>query len=272
MIPRVGIIGFGAIAQDLVTILCAEGPAPRLAILVRSGRESTTREVLSSKGLPDGALITSNLDEWLDPVPDVVAECAGHGAVDSYGQAVLNAGADLVIASVGALADAALFDRLRNAAENSGGQVIIPSGAIGGLDVLSVARLSGLVSVDYTGRKPPLAWAGTPAEDTYDLSALDAPTVIFKGTAREAATSYPKNANVAATLALAGLGMDHTGAMLIADPTITENVHEFRVISNAVEATLRLVGKPSPRNPKTSQTTALSIARAVQNRWSAIVI
>ena len=272
MIPRVGIIGFGAIAQDLVTILCAEDPAPRLAILVRSGRESTAREVLGSKGLPDDALITSDLDKWLDPVPNVVAECAGHGAVEDYGEAVLNTGADLVIASVGALADAALFDRLKNAAENNAGQVIIPSGAIGGLDVLSVARLSGLVSVDYTGCKPPLAWAGTPAEDTHDLSALDAPTIIFKGTAREAATSYPKNANVAATLALAGLGMDHTGATLIADPKMTENVHEFRVISNAVEATLRLVGKPSPRNPKTSQTTALSIARAVQNRWSAIVI
>jgi aspartate dehydrogenase len=96
--------------------------------------------------------------------------------------------------------------------------------------------------------------------------------VIFEGSARAAAMSYPKNANVAATLALAGLGMERTKVTLIADPTTRENVHEVDIVSPAVEATLRVLGKPSPRNPKTSQATALSIARAVLNRSAALVI
>ena len=83
---------------------------------------------------------------------------------------------------------------------------------------------------------------------------------------------YPKNANVAATLALAGVGMDATRVSLIADPATTENVHEFSVTSEALDFTVRLAGKPAPGNPKTSRSTVYSIARAVLNRSSAIVI
>jgi len=269
---RIGIIGYGAIAQDMVAVLTDQAPEALLSILVRPGRESTVRNSLSGVGLREDAVITSDPGAFLVPSPDVVAECAGHAAVSEYGATVLEADSDLVVSSVGALADPELFDRLKTAASAGGGQLVVPSGAIGGIDVLSAARLSGLTSVRYTGRKPPLAWAGTPAEDANDLQTIKAPTIIFAGTAREAAKSYPKNANVAATLALAGLGMDHTDVTLVADPTTTENVHEFTVSSAAVEASVRLVGKPSPRNPKTSQTTALSIARAVLNRRAAIVI
>lgn len=272
MTCRVAIIGFGAIAQDLVSIMSAEAPTAKLSVLVRKGREEAARETLSRTGLSSEARITSDLNTLLSSAPAVVAECAGHGAVSEHGAAILKSGADLVVSSVGALADPDLFDRLSKAASGDGGQLVVPSGAIGGIDILSAARLSGLTSVAYTGRKPPAAWAGTPADEVHDLAALTAPAVIFEGSAREAATAYPKNANVAATLALAGLGMDATGVTLIADPNGTENVHEFSIASPAVEATVRIVGKPSPRNPKTSQTTALSIARAVLNRQDAIVI
>ncbi|MEM8915806.1 MAG: aspartate dehydrogenase [Pseudomonadota bacterium] len=272
MTVRIGIIGFGSIAQDLVSILMAQAPESQISILVRPGRDGAARDVLTGLGLSENAFITSDLGRFLEPVPSVVAECAGHGAVTDFGESILAAGADLVVASVGVLADPALYDRLREVAARSTGQLVIPSGAIGGVDILSAARLSGLTSVDYTGRKPPAAWAGTPADGQYDLKNIQAPTTIFQGNAREAAISYPKNANVAATLALAGLGMDATRVTLIADPSTSQNVHEFSVVSPAVEATVQLVGKPSPRNPKTSQTTALSIARAVLNQGSAIVI
>ena len=199
-------------------------------------------------------------------------ECAGHGAVVEFGARILETGTDLVAASVGALADAALLESLKDAAGRGGAQLIVPPGAVGGIDVLSAARLSGLTAVKYIGRKPPHAWAGTPAEAAGDLSRMETPVTIFEGSAREAALSFPKNANVAATLALAGMGMDETEVELVADPTTAENVHEFTITSPAVEATVRLVGKPSPRNPKTSQTTVLSIARAVLNRDAAMVI
>jgi aspartate dehydrogenase len=117
-----------------------------------------------------------------------------------------------------------------------------------------------------------MAWVGTPAETACDLNALTEPTVFFAGTARQAATEYPKNANVAATLALAGMGMDETRVRLVADPTVETNSHEFSVQSNAVDFAVSLTAKPSPRNPKTSASTAYSVARAVLNRSGTIVI
>ena len=267
---HVAIIGFGAIAQDLVGILAtaAEGPPERLTILVRPGREAQTRAALN---VPE-ITVTSDLESLLAVAPDVVAECAGHQAVANCGPAILSRGIDLVVASVGALSDPDLATGLAAAARAGEAQCVVPAGAIGGIDALGAARLSGLHGVTYTGRKPPVAWVGTPAEQITDLTALTAPCAFFEGSAREAAQGFPKNANVAATLALAGLGMDATRVRLIADPTVTENIHEFAVTSLALDFSVRLVGKPSPLNPKTSRSTVYSIARAVLNRRAAIAI
>lgn len=267
-VGHVAIIGFGAIARDLVGILGAQDvPPERLSVLVRPGREADAKAVL-------GAAVTvlSDRDALLAVRPDVVVECAGHGAVSEHGAAVLDCGTDLIVASVGALADADLAAGLAAAARASGAQCVVPSGAIGGIDALGAARLSGLTSVRYTGTKPPGAWAGTPAEAACDLEALTAPLVFFEGNAREAARLYPKNANVAATLALAGLGMDRTEVSLVADPGATQNRHHFKVASQAHDFEVTLVGKPSPLNPKTSLSTVYSIARSVLNRRAAIVI
>jgi aspartate dehydrogenase len=265
---HVAIIGFGAIARDLIDILAAQERAPdHVTLLVRPGREAEVQATLGA-----AASVTSSLDTVLAARPDVVVECAGHGAVAAFGAAVLASGTDLIVASVGALAEADLAAGLDTAARASGAQCVVPAGAIGGIDALGAARLSGLISVDYTGTKPPGAWAGTPAEDVTDLAALSAPFTFFEGSAREAAQRYPKNANVAATLALAGLGMDRTRVRLVADPGTTENNHAFSVTSQALEFSMQLVGKPSPRNPKTSRSTVYSIARAVVNRRAAIVI
>lgn len=265
---HVAIIGFGAIARDLIDILTAQqSPPDRLSVLVRPERVAVVQKQLGER-----AVVVAALGALLDARPSVVVECAGHGAVAEHGVAVLKSGADLIVASVGALADAELAGELLAAARASGAQCVLPAGAIGGIDALSAARLSGLTSVRYTGTKPPAAWAGTPAEDACDLYALRAPLLFFEGTAREAARLFPKNANVAATLALAGLGMDATRVHLVADPGTTENTHHFSVTSRALDFEMRLVGKPSPSNPKTSRSTVYSIARAVVNRRAAIVI
>jgi aspartate dehydrogenase len=265
---HVAIIGFGAIARDLIDILSAQDDAPdALSVLVRAERVEEVRQALG-----DRATVSADMAALLASRPDVVVECAGHGAVAAYGMEVLRNGTDLVVASVGALSDADLAARLAETARRTGAQCVVPSGAIGGIDALGAARLSGLASVSYTGTKPPAAWAGTPAEKACDLGALTEAFTFFEGTAREAAQAYPKNANVAATLALAGLGMDETTVSLVADPGATENVHSFNVASQAIEFSMRLVGKPSPLNPKTSRSTVYSIARAVVNRRAAIVI
>lgn len=267
---HVAIIGFGAIAQDLIGILAAapDGPPTRLTVLVREGREEETRAALGNPEIR----VTSDLEAMLETAPDVVAECAGHSAVPAFGSAILGRGIDLVVASVGALSDQEVAKDLERAAKASGAQCVVPSGAIGGIDALGAARLSGLSAVTYTGRKPPMAWTGTPAETVTNLATLTEACTFFEGSARDAARQFPKNANVAATLALAGLGMDETRVRLIADPATSENVHEFAVSSQALDFSMRLVGKPSPLNPKTSRSTVYSIARAILNRSAAIAI
>jgi aspartate dehydrogenase len=144
---------------------------------------------------------------------------------------------------------------------------ILPAGAIGGIDILSALKASGIQSVAYTGRKPPRAWKDTPAEALHDLDTLTTETVLFSGNAREAAIQYPKNANVAATIAAGwpGFRANRCEAWSCRSAA-TGNVHEYSVRSSAAEFTVRIEGKPSPDNPKTSVATVYSVAREVFNR------
>jgi aspartate dehydrogenase len=142
----------------------------------------------------------------------------------------------------------------------------------GGLDALGAARLSGLESVVYTGSKPPRAWKGTKAESLLALDTIDAPAAFYEGTAREAAQLYPQNANVAAAVALAGAGFEATRVRLVADPGLTLNVHEIAVRATCANFTIRLEGRPSPANPKTSLTAGYSLARSVLNASGRMVV
>jgi aspartate dehydrogenase len=273
MTGHLALIGLGAIGQGLVEVLASRGAPERLSVLVRAGREGAARSSLEAlAGAGTAVEVVTELDRLIAARPGLVVECAGHGAVTAFGAPLLRAGLDLVVASIGALADDALFDGLTAAARAGGAQLLLPSGAIGGIDALAAARLAGIDSVLYTGRKPPAAWAGSPAERAVDLAALTEATVFFEGSAREAARAYPKNANVAATLALAGIGFDATRVRLVADPAADANTHEYSVRSAAVDFTMTLLGKPSPLNPRTSQSTVLSLARAVLNRTATIVL
>jgi aspartate dehydrogenase len=273
---RLGIIGAGGMAATLLDALTTHLPAPLQActILVRPGREAPAQALLDKAGarLATLRLVETSLGALLTAGADLVVECAGHGAVREHGVAVLAAGGDLAIASTGALADAALHAALLDAADAGRAKLILPAGAVGGLDALDATRLLGTPAVTYVGRKPPGAWRGTKAEALLDLAALTAPAIFYEGSARDAARDFPQNANVAATVALAGIGFEATRVQLVADPTIARNLHEVSVESDALRFSIRLEGVPSPANPKTSLTAGLSLARAVLNRAGRVEI
>ncbi|MBL8689259.1 MAG: aspartate dehydrogenase [Rhodospirillaceae bacterium] len=241
------------------------GQEAEITTLVRPGRAGAARAAL-----PGQVAVVESLDGLT--LPPLVVECGGHGAVREHGAAVLLRGAELVVVSTGALADPTLFDALKNAAEKGCGRLSLVSGAVGGIDALAAAREGGLSKVVYTGRKPPAGWRGTAAEKVVDLDTIAAPTEVYRGNAGEAARRFPQNANVAATIALAGLGLDATEASLIADPSATGNIHRIEAEGAFGRFSLEFSGKTLPGNPKTSMMAALSVIRAVRNRIERVAI
>jgi aspartate dehydrogenase len=214
--------------------------------------------------------------EWLGPsvqvvteVPDDaqwVLECAGHSAIDQHVLPALQRGVECALATPG------LAQRVEDAARAGHTQVHVLSGAIGGIDAIAAARWGGLSEVTYTGRKPPQGWRGSAAESVVALDNLREATVLIEGSAAEVALKYPKNANVAATIALAGLGLQATRARLIADPGVTENIHEIDVRGAFGQMQLTMRGQPLPDNPKTSMLTVLSALRYLHHRSAAMAV
>jgi aspartate dehydrogenase len=276
MLHRLAIIGAGGIADVALSTLADQlhRPLEHVSILVPAQFAQQAQGLLDRLGdrLAASRDYHTDLADLLARKPQVVAECASHVAVRDFGPAVLSAGIDFVVISIGAMSDDGLRTRLQQAARDGGARLVLPSGAIGGIDAVVAARLSGLETVIYTGRKPPLAWRGTPAEMLLQLDSLREPVVFFEGSARKAAQDYPFNANVAATLALAGIGFENTQVRLVADPGIMRNVHEFTVCSGCGDFTVRLEGRPSAANPKTSLMAGYSMARELLNRTGTVVI
>lgn len=264
------LIGMGAIGRHVASALRPEGTRLRLSVLVRPRYADELRGFAREL-----APLALEVADRLDQVPqtaELAVECAGHGAVAEYGEACLARGMDFLVTSVGALTDAALRARLERAAGAHGGKLMISAGAIAGIDALAAARHGGLSRVRYTSRKPPRAWRGTHAETLVDLDSIDRPVEFYRGNAGEAARLFPQNANVAATIALAGAGFDATECALNADPTVQGNVHLLEAEGGFGRLRIELQGRPLPENPKTSTLAALAVLRAIHNRIGAIVV
>lgn len=261
---RVAFIGWGAIARTAAEML-DDGA---VAIVAVATRDASVHRV----GAPAGAALIDDPDELAAARPDLVAEAAGRESVEPWGRAALRCGADFVVSSVSAFADPAVLELLRDRARRSNGRVHISPGALAGVDALSAARAMGIDTVDHHIVKPPAAWRGTPAESLCDLDDLSAPTTFFRANAAETASHFPKNANVAMTTALAGIGPETTMISLVADPSATTNRHEVTASGAFGHLAVSIANNPLPANPKTSAMAALSLVRAIRNRTSAIVI
>lgn len=262
-ITRIALVGCGAIGTSVLELLRGDPALKVVAIVVPA--EGIAAAQKAAPGAQVGSAVPA------DGI-DLVVETAGHAAIEEHVLPALARGTPCVVASVGALSATGFAEKLEAAAVAGRTQVQLIPGAIGGIDALAAARIGGLDSVRYTGRKPPQAWKGTPAEQGRNLDTLAHETVIFEGSAREAALLYPKNANVAATVSLAGLGLDQTLVRLIADPATTENVHTVEAEGAFGSFALTMRNKPLAANPKTSALTVYSAVRALRNRVAALAI
>jgi len=272
---RLGVIGFGNIATTLLGLMDKTGMRPdHLAVLTLPEFADETRARLAGEfaGFAVETTVVCDAEGLLAATPDLVVECAGHAAVAAHVPAILRAGVDVVQVSVGAMSDAALEAELRDAAAEGRARIVLPAGAVGGVDLLSALSAAGGLEVTYRGTKPPMAWAGTPADEALDLAGLNGRTVFFRGTAREAARAYPKNANVAATLALAGAGFEATNVELVADPAAPGNLHSYEVRSPVANYRMEIENLPSADNVKTSVSTVYSVLREVRNRMATVAI
>jgi aspartate dehydrogenase len=254
MSVRFAIIGFGAITDEIVRTLAMRDELEALAAVLVRPEQLREAEQKAAGRFP----VVDSLEALRTCEPDIVAECAGHGAVRQYGPAVVGDGMDFVCSSVGALADRQLAAIL---ARSAGGDVLIPSGAIAGIDGLLAARTAGLQSASYTSAKPPLAWKGTPGERLVDDQARK---TFFEGTAREAALAYPKNVNIGATVAFAGLGLDRTRVRLVSDPQLRGPLGIVEAEGAFGAFRFEVLAYASPHNPKTSLLTAHSILAAMR--------
>lgn len=254
---QIGIIGTGAIGGYVRDELKRRGFAVRALLVLPELLEKTAGELTDFVCVSSVADLPDDIDHMID--------CGGHAALKIHGPEILRRGFDLTTVSVGALADAQLYSDLDRAAAEGNSKLYIVSGAIGALDCLRAARVGNLQSVTYTGRKPPQAWKGSPADGKLDLDNLAGDAQVhFEGTARAAAIQYPENANVAAAVALAGAGFDDTQVRLIADPNVERNIHEVVATGDFGRFSFQIRGDALPDNPKSSAIAAMSVVSRLE--------
>ena len=262
----VAIVGLGSIGLEVAKGLDNGIPGLELIAVTDRDLDRATDKVAHFNAPPAVGTLES-----LWPA-DVIVEAAGSRVLPGVVDLAVRHKRLVLACSVGALlTDMTLVER----AAEGGTRIIVPSGALGGLDALRAAAEGGEVhSVTIATRKPPAALAGAPyvTEHAIDLAAITESRCIFRGTARQAAAGFPANLNVAAALALAGIGADRTAVEIWAEPTAQHNVHTVTLDSAAVRLSLTIEGLPSPRNPRTSQLTYLSVLSALRGLVSPLRI
>jgi len=263
---KVVLIGYGALAKAVIEGLPGISDVTLTHVIVRRQGIAEAESLL-----PSGVRAIESIQD-IGYKPDLVVELAGHSAVASHVAEALECGISTAIASTGALADQTVFERLMTNATRGRCQLQLLPGAVGGIDALTAHAEGDLHSVVYIGRKPPGAWKGTAAESQMDLGSIRSATIIYHGNARESALRFPKNANVAATVALAGLGFDRTEVTLIADPGVSGNMHRIEASSSAGSLVVELASKPLPSNARSSGLAALSGLRALRNLCQVLVM
>ena len=263
---RIGIAGLGAIGRALASRIGA-GQVQGLVLGAVAARDAAkARDWLGSQGL-DAPVVA------LDALPDhadLAVECAPAAILPDICRPMLEAGRTVLVLSCGALLQR---PELIEIARVHGGQIIVPTGALLGLDAVTAAAEGTIHSVRMTTRKPPIGLKGAPYLETNAITVdgLTEPKLVFSGSAREAAIGFPANVNVAAALSLAGIGPDRTTIEIWADPAVTRNCHSIDVDADSAKLSFSIENVPS-ENPKTGRITALSALAALRKIHSPLRI
>ena len=263
---RIAIGGLGAIGKALARRL-TNGSVPGVVLAAVSAKnQEKAREFINTLPHPVPVLELSQLE----PVADIVVECAPAAILGDVIGPFLRARKKAIVLSVGAI----LFrPDLIELARLSGGTILVPTGALIGLDAVVAAAEGEIHSVQMVTRKPPNGLAGAPylIEHGISMEGLTKPLKVFTGNAKEAAKGFPANLNVVVALALAGIGPDRTMLEIWADPTVVRNTHTITVDSDSARFTMTMENIPS-ENPKTGRIVAQSVTALLRKMTSSFVV
>lgn len=254
---RIGMLGCGNIGTFLLEQLNELNEGPEKIVAIYSRNFAKTAKIAEEFG----AHSYKTIEDFLTAGLDLVVEVATIEVVKGFTIAILERKLPLIVSSIGAFSDAHFLERVKQKSREKNVHVYIPSGAVGGLDVIQSANvLNGLQRVELTTRKPVSTLNG--AED------MSQEKVIFSGQAKEAIQLYPRNMNVAIAISLAGIGVEKTSVQLIADPHVDKNIHTIKAQGDFGEFQMEVMNEAMPQNPKTSYLAALSVLSSIieQNR------
>ena len=251
---RIALIGCGAISTTIAQAIKNK----ELDIVLKyvfARRADIAKEFANRFGA-----VYLEFDEILDKDLDLIVEAASQEAVRTLIPRSLKAKKNVMIMSNGALVDESLLQEIKDLARKNNLKVYLPSGAIAGLDGVKAARIGRIERVTLKTRKPPKSLKGAPFFDKspVDLEAIESSTIIFEGSADEAARLFPANLNIAATLGMAGIGPRGTNVQIVVDPDVEFNIHEITVEGSFGIVVAKTQNAPSFNNPRTSDLAALS--------------
>ncbi len=259
MSTKIGIAGLGAIGSAV-------------ADAVLSGINGIELHAVSELEVPEKFEAIPNLSfDELAKNCDLIIECLPPDQVFNLAKIVMDHGKDLIIISASALL---MFPELLEHHHRSDSRIIMPSGALVGLDGVKALKLLGITSAKIKTTKKPAGFSGAPfvVNNKIDLDAINAPQVLFEGNAIEASKNFPANVNVAATLSFAGIGPEKTRVEIVADPNARGNTHEIDVKSDYSHIQARVENLPDPKNPKSSVLAAQSIVSILKGMNESFVV
>ena len=255
---KVGIVGMGVIGRRVADALTRGIPGTTLVGV-------SVRQPATATGYPVRAL-----DELIERA-DLIVEAATQAALREFGPAVLSAGKHLMVLSVGALVG--VLDGWAALAEKHGCRILVPSGAIAGLDGVKGAREAAITAVTMETRKPPRGLAGAPyiEQQRIDLDRITTETLVFEGPATEAVRGFPANVNVVAALSLAGIGPERTRIKIYAVPGQARNQHRITVEGEFGTLRIEVENVPS-ENPRTGRLSYLSAIAMLRELGAAVQV